>query len=85
MVAAIVGFFATAGAAGVDICTSNRNKQDVSMGGIVGIVMRYHFHGRHLGDRGRWRSRLGHHWAGGDHDDSSARQEAKSRHVRRGA
>ena len=39
MVAAIVGFFATAGAAGVDICTSNRNKKDVSMGGIVGILI----------------------------------------------
>jgi cytosine permease len=39
MIAAIVGFFATAGAAGVDICTSNRNKKDVSMGGIVGIVI----------------------------------------------
>jgi cytosine permease len=39
MVAAIVGFFATAGAAGVDICTSGRNKKDVSMGGIVGIVI----------------------------------------------
>ncbi len=39
MVAAIVGFFATAGAAGVDICTSNRNKNDVSMGGIVGILI----------------------------------------------
>ncbi|HVV72090.1 MAG TPA: cytosine permease, partial [Verrucomicrobiae bacterium] len=39
MVGAIVGFFATAGAAGVDICTSNRDKNDVSMGGIVGIVI----------------------------------------------
>ena len=39
MIAAIVGFFATAGAAGVDICTSNRNKKDVSMGGIVGIII----------------------------------------------
>ena len=39
MVGAIVGFFATAGAAGVDICTSNRDKRDVSMGGIVGIVI----------------------------------------------
>jgi cytosine permease len=39
MVAAIVGFFATAGAAGVDICTSNRDKRDVSMGGIVGIII----------------------------------------------
>jgi len=39
MVGAIVGFFATAGAAGVDICTSNRDKKDVSMGGIWGIVI----------------------------------------------
>jgi cytosine permease len=39
MIAAIVGFFATAGAAGVDICASNRNKSDVSTGGIVGIVI----------------------------------------------
>jgi cytosine permease len=39
MIAAIVGFFATAGAAGVDICTSNRDKNDVSKGGIVGIII----------------------------------------------
>jgi cytosine permease len=39
MVGSIVGFFATAGAAGVDICTSNRDKQDVRMGGIVGIII----------------------------------------------
>jgi len=39
MVGAIVGFFATAGAAGVDICTSNCNKDDVSKGGIVGIII----------------------------------------------
>jgi len=39
MVGAIVGFFATAGAAGVDICTSNRDKRDVSMGGVVGIII----------------------------------------------
>jgi len=39
MIGAIVGFFATAGAAGVDICTSNRDKRDVSMGGIVGILI----------------------------------------------
>ena len=39
MVAAIVGFFATAGAAGVDICSSNRDKRDVSLGGIVGIII----------------------------------------------
>jgi len=39
MVAYIVGFFATAGAAGVDICASNRDKRDVSLGGIVGIII----------------------------------------------
>jgi cytosine permease len=39
MISAIVGFFATAGAAGVDICMSNRNKSDVGMGGIVGIII----------------------------------------------
>lgn len=39
MIAAIVGFFATAGAAGVDICTSARDKKDVSMGGFVGILI----------------------------------------------
>lgn len=39
MIAGIVGFFATAGAAGVDICTSSRDKKDVSMGGIVGIII----------------------------------------------
>ena len=39
MIGAIVGFFATAGAAGVDICTSSRDKKDVSMGGVVGIII----------------------------------------------
>jgi purine-cytosine permease-like protein len=39
MVSAIVGFFATAGAAGVDICTSNRDERDVKMAGIFGIVI----------------------------------------------
>jgi len=39
MIGAIVGFFATAGAAGVDICTSSRDKNDVSMGGIFGIAI----------------------------------------------
>jgi cytosine permease len=39
MVAAIVGFFATAGAAGVDICSSNRDDNDVKMGGIVGVII----------------------------------------------
>ncbi len=39
MIGAIVGFFATAGAAGVDFGMNNRNKNDVSMGGIVGIII----------------------------------------------
>lgn len=39
MVAAIVGFFATAGAAGVDFGTNSRDAKDVSMGGIVGIII----------------------------------------------
>jgi len=34
----IVGFFATAGAAGVDFGTGSRNKGDVSMGGLVGVA-----------------------------------------------
>ncbi len=33
MISAIVGFFATAGAAGVDICMTARDKKDVAMGG----------------------------------------------------
>ena len=39
MITTIVGFFATAGAAGVDICSSNRDKRDVSMGGITGVII----------------------------------------------
>jgi cytosine permease len=39
MISVIVGFFATAGAAGVDMCSSNRDKRDVSMAGIFGIVI----------------------------------------------
>jgi cytosine permease len=39
MISAIVGFFATAGAAGVDICSSNRNKSDVNMGGLFGCII----------------------------------------------
>ena len=39
MVGAIVGFFATAGAAGVDFGMNNRNTRDVNLGGIVGIVI----------------------------------------------
>jgi cytosine permease len=34
----IVGFFATAGAAGVDIASSNRDSRDVQMGGLVGVA-----------------------------------------------
>ena len=34
----VVGFFATAGAAGVDFGMGNRDKRDVSMGGLVGIA-----------------------------------------------
>lgn len=33
----VIGFFATAGAAGVDFCLNNRNAEDVKWGGIVGI------------------------------------------------
>jgi cytosine permease len=35
----VVGFFATAGAAGVDIAQSTRDDQDVKTGGMVGIVL----------------------------------------------
>ncbi|MBE7502009.1 MAG: cytosine permease [Verrucomicrobiales bacterium] len=35
----VVGFFATAGAAGVDFGTNSRDKKDVSMGGWVGIAL----------------------------------------------
>jgi cytosine permease len=33
----VVGFFATAGAAGVDFGMNNRDKNDVQMGGLIGI------------------------------------------------
>jgi len=39
MLTFVVGFFATAGAAGVDIASNGRNKSDVSMGGLVGIAL----------------------------------------------
>jgi len=39
MIGAIVGFFATAGAAGVDFGMNNRDGRDVNMGGFVGIVL----------------------------------------------
>ena len=35
----IVGFFATAGAAGTDIAMSGRNSRDVQLGGLVGIAL----------------------------------------------
>ena len=35
----IVGFFATAGAAGVDFGMNNRDEKDVQMGGVVGIAL----------------------------------------------
>ncbi len=35
----VVGFFATAGAAGVDFGTGSRDSKDVQMGGLVGIAL----------------------------------------------
>lgn len=35
----IVGFFATAGAAGVDIAMNNRDSRDVQLGGLTGITL----------------------------------------------
>ena len=35
----VIGFFATAGAAGVDFGTNSRDKKDVQMGGLVGIAL----------------------------------------------
>jgi cytosine permease len=35
----VVGFFATAGAAGVDFGTSSRNESDVRWGGLIGILL----------------------------------------------
>ena len=39
IVAFIVGFFGTAGAAGVDFGTNSRDARDVQMGGIVGVII----------------------------------------------
>jgi cytosine permease len=39
MLTYVVGFFATAGAAGVDFGTNSRDKKDVSRGGLVGIAL----------------------------------------------
>jgi cytosine permease len=38
LIALIVGFFATAGAAGTDIAGSNRDTKDVQLGGLVGVA-----------------------------------------------
>ena len=38
MIAYVVGFFATAGAAGVDIAMNNRNGKDVQLGGLFGVA-----------------------------------------------
>ena len=35
----VIGFFATAGAAGADFGMSNRNARDIRMGGLVGISL----------------------------------------------
>lgn len=37
-IANVVGFFATAGAAGTDIASSNRTSKDVQLGGLVGVA-----------------------------------------------
>jgi cytosine permease len=39
MIAIVVGFFATAGAAGVDFGMGSRNSKDVRLGGLVGIAL----------------------------------------------
>jgi len=39
IIAMVVGFFATAGAAGVDFGMGNRDARDVNLGGLVGIAL----------------------------------------------
>jgi len=39
IIAIVVGFFATAGAAGVDFGMNNRNAKDVHLGGLIGIAL----------------------------------------------
>jgi cytosine permease len=39
MIAVVVGFFATAGAAGADLAMNSRNDTDVQIGGLVGIAL----------------------------------------------
>lgn len=41
----VIGFFATAGAAGVDFGTNARNKKDVCLGGFVGVALAMIFTG----------------------------------------
>lgn len=39
LIAAVIGFFATAGAAGADFGMNSRDERDVRMGGLVGIAL----------------------------------------------
>jgi cytosine permease len=39
LIQVVIGFFATAGAAGADFCMNNRNATDVRWGGFVGIAV----------------------------------------------
>jgi len=39
VITTVVGFFATAGAAGVDFGSGNQNRNDVKMGGLIGIAL----------------------------------------------
>ncbi|HEV2177458.1 MAG TPA: cytosine permease [Terriglobia bacterium] len=39
MMAVVIGFFATAGAAGADFGMNNRNRRDVALGGLTGITL----------------------------------------------
>jgi len=39
MLGLVIGFFATAGAAGADFGTNNRNRRDVILGGLTGITL----------------------------------------------
>ncbi|MBN1420375.1 MAG: cytosine permease [Planctomycetes bacterium] len=39
IITVVVGFFATAGAAGTDFGTGSRNRNDVRMGGLIGIAL----------------------------------------------
>jgi cytosine permease len=45
LVGAVIGFFATAGAAGADFGMNNRNEKDVRFGGFVGITLAILFAG----------------------------------------